>query len=80
MRTAAIITFSRRLFIEVEMCPVHIPHIREAKIAKETHDLWGRTVPPQGFGRQRGRAEKGDRSVNIAWESKQYFHLKTLAR
>ena len=48
MRTAAIITFSRRLFIEVEMCPVHIFDIREAKIAKETHDLWGRTVPPQG--------------------------------
>jgi hypothetical protein len=46
MRTALIITFSRRLLIEVEMCPVHILHIREAKIAKETHDLWGRTVPP----------------------------------
>ena len=23
--------------------------------------------------------EKGDRSVNIAWESKQYFHLKTFS-
>ena len=35
MRTAAIITFSRRLFIEVEACSVHIFDIREAKIAKE---------------------------------------------
>ena len=61
------------------MCPVHIFDIREAKIAKETHDLWGRTVPPQGFGRQGCRVEKGDRSVNIAWESKQYFHLKTFS-
>ena len=47
MRTAAIITFSRRLFIEVEICPVHIFDIREAKIAKEIQTL-GRTVPPQG--------------------------------
>ena len=23
--------------------------------------------------------EKGDKSVNIAWESKQYFHLKTFS-
>ena len=61
------------------MCPVHILHIREAKIAKEIHDLWGRTVPPQGFGRQGCRAEKGGRSVNIAWGSKQYFHLKTFS-
>jgi hypothetical protein len=29
------------------MCPVHIFDIREAKIGKEIHDLWGRTVPPQ---------------------------------
>ena len=35
VRTAAIITFSRRLFIEVEACSVHIFDIREAKIAKE---------------------------------------------
>jgi len=48
MSTAAIISFRRRLFIEVEMCPVHIFDIREAKIGKEIHDLWGRTVPPQG--------------------------------
>jgi hypothetical protein len=48
MSTAAIISFRRRLFIEVEMCPVHIFDIREAKIGKEIHDLWGRIVPPQG--------------------------------
>ena len=29
------LTFSRRLFIEVEVCSVHIFDIREAKIAKE---------------------------------------------
>jgi hypothetical protein len=49
MSTAAIISFRRRLFIEVEMCPVHIFDIREAKIGKEIHDLWGRTVPPQAL-------------------------------
>jgi hypothetical protein len=48
MSTAAIISFRRRLFIEVEMCPVHIFDIREAKIGKEIQRPVGQNCAAAG--------------------------------